>query len=779
MSLHAMLNSDICIRVVLALGHFLWQATAIALVAMVAAWVLRRSSANARYALLLAALLAMAACPPATFCLLGGPAAAVADLDETTSALPTAGSDTVIPAGGGQPGALGAAGADPAPVPDGGADHLPSPPRDPHPVAATGPAWPGWQRLAPHFTLVYIAGVVLMLCRLLVGLHGGRSLRKASQPVTDGPLLSALASQAKRVGLRAAPAVAWCGRIVAPAVVGVLRPMILLPVALAGNLSADQIESLLAHELAHIRRWDYLVNLLQRVIEAFLFFHPAVWLVSRRIRAEREHCCDDVAVAVGGRPASYAASLLDLAERSLDAPRRARGSLVAVGAGGRSAGLRSRVLRLLGASSDDGVHLRRTWPVALALAALVAAGLIAYGCATAGQTKAPDDAHGVADGTVWAADETLAVLEQAFCRGQYAEVEEALAASDADGQPRFRGYAAAVLRARNRGAAFRYYEQLGRKVPRGWPTTEEAVELRRLARECTVAFEEAFRLAPSRLERAKVYALWHSLMMEHYFDADSLLIRSGSPLAVKEEDIDRATLDRQAEAMRAAVLAALGTKQYARKKPTPEAVDHFADVFVDEYARLAAVGVPSDLFDGLLADLPDFVHDIVPDRWINDPEKNRLSLQYYLWRAIAGPVPGPGERQVLDARAEQMAAMIAKEFDRRVTAPLPEGQRGVAVEFREAYREYRENRFFPTFQWAAPPKDWDVDFAEQAKQCRSHADLVNGHEAEYVEDLAEIRQRESVPEMIKVLTREHRRMRDEFIFRTALSRKNLCLDEVQ
>ena len=82
----------------------------------------------------------------------------------------------------------------------------------------------------------------------------------------------------------------------APVVVGWLRPAVLVPVGALAGLPADQVEALLLHELAHIRRHDYLVNLLQGVVEAILFYHPAVWWISGHIRVERELCCDDMAV---------------------------------------------------------------------------------------------------------------------------------------------------------------------------------------------------------------------------------------------------------------------------------------------------------------------------------------------------------------------------------------------------------------------------------------------------------------------------------------------------
>ena len=97
-----------------------------------------------------------------------------------------------------------------------------------------------------------------------------------------------------------------------PTVVGWLRPVVLVPVGALGGLPAEYLEALLLHELAHIRRQDYLVNMLQSVAEALLFYHPAVWWVSGHIRAERELCCDDVAVSVFGNALTYASALAHL-----------------------------------------------------------------------------------------------------------------------------------------------------------------------------------------------------------------------------------------------------------------------------------------------------------------------------------------------------------------------------------------------------------------------------------------------------------------------------------
>ena len=98
-----------------------------------------------------------------------------------------------------------------------------------------------------------------------------------------------------------------------PILIGWLQPLVVLPIAAMAQMSAAQVEALVAHELAHIRRRDYAINLLQTIAEALLFFHPGVWWVSRRIRQEREHCCDDAAIAVAGEATAYAEALMALA----------------------------------------------------------------------------------------------------------------------------------------------------------------------------------------------------------------------------------------------------------------------------------------------------------------------------------------------------------------------------------------------------------------------------------------------------------------------------------
>src|SRR5262249_15029310 len=111
-----------------------------------------------------------------------------------------------------------------------------------------------------------------------------------------------------------------------PSVTGWLRPIILLPLSAIAGLTPDQLEAVLAHELAHIRRHDYLVNLLQMAAETVLFYHPAVWWISARIRHERDLCCDDLAVRACGGALCYARALTALEKMRAGHPALALGS---------------------------------------------------------------------------------------------------------------------------------------------------------------------------------------------------------------------------------------------------------------------------------------------------------------------------------------------------------------------------------------------------------------------------------------------------------------------
>jgi GWxTD domain-containing protein len=166
----------------------------------------------------------------------------------------------------------------------------------------------------PWLAPFWMAGVAIFHLRSLASWMAARRLRRTG--VCLAPDLWRERLERLRARLRLSRPVTLLESCLAevPVVIGYARPAILMPVGLLAGLPAGQIESILLHELAHIRRYDYLVNLLQAAVEGFLFYHPAAWWISGLIRAERENCCDDLVVAENGDAHEYAAALAALEE---------------------------------------------------------------------------------------------------------------------------------------------------------------------------------------------------------------------------------------------------------------------------------------------------------------------------------------------------------------------------------------------------------------------------------------------------------------------------------
>jgi beta-lactamase regulating signal transducer with metallopeptidase domain len=131
---------------------------------------------------------------------------------------------------------------------------------------------------------------------LLMGAVGVERLRQSAIRDVDDVLLEQLAGLKERLAIAGDVLIGFSDRLVSPVLIGLTRPMILLPISAMAGVPREQLEMILLHELAHVRRRDNWVNLGQRVIEVVLFFHPAVWSISEWIRLDREYCCDDTVV---------------------------------------------------------------------------------------------------------------------------------------------------------------------------------------------------------------------------------------------------------------------------------------------------------------------------------------------------------------------------------------------------------------------------------------------------------------------------------------------------
>jgi len=198
----------------------------------------------------------------------------------------------------------------------------------------------------PMLVMVWLTGVIVLSLRLMSGWLWVQRLKShGTSPAGEG--WSHIAERlCRRLHIARRVRLLESTIVDVPTVIGWMKPVVLMPASALAGLNPHQLEAILAHELAHIRRHDYLVNLMQTVVETLLFYHPAVWWLSRRIRVERENCCDDLAVSLCGDPYSYAKALADLEE--LRTPSRH----FAMAANGGS--LVQRVRRLLGAPSHAG-----------------------------------------------------------------------------------------------------------------------------------------------------------------------------------------------------------------------------------------------------------------------------------------------------------------------------------------------------------------------------------------------------------------------------------------
>jgi beta-lactamase regulating signal transducer with metallopeptidase domain len=289
--------------------HFVWQGAVLALV--LCALLSRLRSPQARYASAVCALIAMLVVPFVTFAILkhspesirqfsiGG----LAEIGNGLEAVP-----------------LSAA--------------LPHE-QSPFPLASHALST-DWMSYA---VLAWFAGVYMFTLRTLGGWMWLMRLRRQHAEPIAGDLLKTCLELQRRLGVSRAVRYV-CSKVAeSPAVFGSLRPMVVLPLSALAGLSPWQVEAIIAHELAHIKRWDLLVNAFQIATETLLFYHPAVWWVNRVIRNEREHCCDDVAVEACGNAHDYARALAQL-EESRSA------SVWAMAANGGV--LSSRIGRLLG-----------------------------------------------------------------------------------------------------------------------------------------------------------------------------------------------------------------------------------------------------------------------------------------------------------------------------------------------------------------------------------------------------------------------------------------------
>jgi beta-lactamase regulating signal transducer with metallopeptidase domain len=212
----------------------------------------------------------------------------------------------------------------------------------------------------PFIMLLYLIGVLVLTMRLLGELVYIQNLRYSRSQFVAEVWQQKLREIAIKMNVKSKVALKDSILVSSPMTIGFFKPIIFVPLSLLSNLPPDQVESIFAHELAHIRRHDYLINLLQSFVEILLFFNPAVWWISSFIRSEREHCCDDLAIEVTGDELTFARTLANLEEW------RIQNSRLAVAFGGKNnAGVLGRVQRLLEKKESTQLPFRLFWAVSI------------------------------------------------------------------------------------------------------------------------------------------------------------------------------------------------------------------------------------------------------------------------------------------------------------------------------------------------------------------------------------------------------------------------------
>lgn len=300
-------------RLIDALGwtliHSLWQGAVLAIVLALALIVLRKNSSRLRYFVAASALFTLALAATITFVSLYHSSSPVAQHTVTTSAAQT------------------------------------------RPVTVQQVSAASSDKLAffsdyfnqhlPLIVTAWLLGVLVLMLRFLGGFAYLQRLRHHKTKIVSNEWQAKTLEIADNLKVKKVVRLLESAMAKTPMVVGHLKPVILLPLGTLGGLSTKQVESILAHEIAHISRNDYLVNIVQSVFEIFLFFNPAMWWMSARVREERENCCDDVALQLTNDRLTLVKTLATLEEMRIGAPQ------AAVAFAGKKGGLVGRIQRII------------------------------------------------------------------------------------------------------------------------------------------------------------------------------------------------------------------------------------------------------------------------------------------------------------------------------------------------------------------------------------------------------------------------------------------------
>ena len=340
------------------LVHFVWQAIAIGLILAIILKLLHKSSANLRYVIACIALALIVVMPAVTIKMIDVSSNIIVPINRAAIELPKTNTDTQL--------------------------FLEIPPIEPtKKIAASsrislkGKFIETIEPALPYLVIGWFIGVFGLSLWHLGGWRQLQKLRKKMIKNAPYEITATAKKLSHMLGIKKTISIAESALVEVPTVIGHLKPIILLPASALTGLSVQQIEAILAHELAHISRHDYLVNILQTVVEILGFYHPAVWWVSHKIRAERENCCDDIAVSLCSDRICYAKALTTMEEIRAD-----KLSLAVAASGGN---LFDRIRRLLG--KDSASEVKISWLPSMIAMLLIVALLIPTALALSGNNK--------------------------------------------------------------------------------------------------------------------------------------------------------------------------------------------------------------------------------------------------------------------------------------------------------------------------------------------------------------------------------------------------------
>lgn len=370
----AALIETLCQRLGWTLIHFVWQGLGVALALAGVLRILTRVSAHLRYALSCVSLLSMVALPLATFCAVKPTPKAYRLMAEIPASTAGTQSSPTLPElslkGAHGQLAFSSSGSTQA-------ARMTKSRRVGRTVEAS----------LPYLSLLWMIGVLALCAWHMGGWIHLQQFRHTGTQEIDASAAALFDHLRHQMGLHRAVSLYASSRVYVPTVIGWIKPVVLLPISAMSALSTEQIESILAHELAHVMRQDYLVNVIQTLAEILGFYHPAVWWVSRQIRIEREHCCDDLAVQVCGNSVAYARALTHL-----ETTRPQRGVLALAATGGS---LTRRVKRLI--QTPTTCQTGPTWisgvVIVLGLLAVVCPAIVVWGQTRSVQAMALHKQH--------------------------------------------------------------------------------------------------------------------------------------------------------------------------------------------------------------------------------------------------------------------------------------------------------------------------------------------------------------------------------------------------